>query len=354
MSTQDFYQLSVAGIREEIDGNARTVSFEVPERLREIFRWRPGQHLSFRFDIDGTEYRRSYSISASPNGDEPLRITVKRVKDGIVSNYINDRLKVGDVIEVMPPTGTFCLDTDSMARRTHYFIGAGSGVTPLYAMLRSVMVAEPHSFAHMVLGNTYDKTILLADELAETIEACKDRMTLSHVFSQPSWWSSAEYWKRGKIDESVIADLINEQPPYAQDAQYYICGPAGMNQSVKSALMAMDVPPSRIHMENYGGAAELDFTVEGVSSEAQVKIRKEKHNLKVEQGQTILEAAKATGLKTPHSCESGICGACRAKLVKGEVHMRTRMALEDSDIANGQILTCQAAPTTEEVSISFD
>ncbi|MEX0318740.1 MAG: 2Fe-2S iron-sulfur cluster-binding protein [Ruegeria sp.] len=354
MNPRNFHPLTVLDTSEEIGGMARTVMFDVPDALRETFAWRPGQHLSFRFMVNGEEQRRSYSISSSPFTGDPLRITVKRVRDGVVSNHINDNVRKGDVIDVMPPFGGFCLDPGATARRTHYFFGAGSGITPLYAMLSSVMAAEPNSVAHLAYGNSNEKSILLQDELNAVWATNPERMTVHHVFSKPGFWSSADYWRKGIIDKPVIEALIAENPPYAQDAQYYICGPGGMNKAVKAALMSLDVPASRIHMESYGGAAELDTSVEGMGATAEITLGGARHSIDVAKGQTVLDAAKSAGLKPPFSCQSGVCGACRAKLTKGDVHMRARIALEDADIAKGAILTCQSLPTTEALSLSYD
>ncbi|WP_371170835.1 2Fe-2S iron-sulfur cluster-binding protein [Aliiroseovarius sp. 2305UL8-7] len=354
MSARNFHPLTVLDTRDEIGGMARTVMFDVPEALQETFSWRAGQHLSFRFMVNGEEQRRSYSISSSPFTGDPLRITVKRVKDGVVSNHINDTVQKGDVIDVMPPFGGFCLDPGTKARRTHYFFGAGSGITPLYAMLSSVMAAEPNSFAHLAYGNNNEKSILLQQELNSVWEDNPERMTIHHLFSKPGFWSSADYWRKGNIDKAAIEALIAENPPYAQDAQYYVCGPGGMNNAVKAALMSLDVPASRIHMESYGGNADLDTSVEGLAASAEVTLNGQTHAVNIAQGQTVLEAVKSAGLKPPFSCQSGVCGACRAKLSHGDVHMRARMALEDRDIDGGAILTCQSLPTTEKLSLSYD
>lgn len=354
MSARDFYPLTVLDTREEIGGLAKTVMFDVPSALQEIFNWRPGQHLSFRFNVKGEDLRRSYSISSSPFADKPLRITVKRVKGGRVSNHINDHVKPGDVIDVMPPFGGFCLDPGETARRTHYFFGAGSGITPLYAMLSSVMAAEPHSFAHLAYGNNNEKSILLEDEINAVWEANPERMSVHHVFSKPGWWSSAEYWRKGIVDKDAIEALIAENPPYAQDAHYYVCGPGGMNKAVKAALMSLDVPASRIHMESYGGVVETDDSVKGIAATAKITQNGQTHSVPVAVNQTVLEAAKAAGLVPPFSCQSGVCGACRAKLTDGKVHMRARMALEDAEIAKGTVLTCQSVATTPELSIIYE
>ncbi|WP_120499068.1 ferredoxin--NADP reductase [Roseovarius sp. EL26] len=351
---QDFHQLNVLDTRTEIGGHAKTVMFEVPSHLRETFAWQPGQHLSFRFNIDGEEVRRSYSISSSPDTGEPLRITVKRVKGGLISNHINDTVKAGDVIDVMPPFGGFTLAGSDNARCTHYFFGAGSGITPLYAMIGSVFASQPQSVAYLAYGNVNEKSMLLGKEINALVDANPERLQVNHIFSKPGWLSGAEYWRSGKIDNDAIEAMITENPPYAQDTQYYICGPGGMNKAVKETLMSLDVPASRIHMESYGGAADIDDNVTGMAATAQILLNGQTHEVSIAQGQTILEAARSAGLTPPFSCQSGVCGACRAKLSGGTVHMRARMALEDADVSKGQILTCQSIATSDKISLRYD
>ena len=350
----EFHPLRVIDTRSEIGGMAKTVMLEVPTSLADVFRWRAGQHLSFRFDFDGEEVRRSYSISSSPVSGEPLRITVKRVEDGLVSNHINDTIKTGDVLQVMPPFGGFCLDAGEAQRRTHYFFGAGSGVTPLYAMIRTVLAAEPWSVCHFVYGNRDEKSILLSDELANQVAEHPDRLSLHHVLSGQSMWSGFKAWRQGKVDQEVVKALIDERPPYAQDAQYYVCGPGTMNATVRAALMALDVPADRIHMESYGGAVDADLTVEGIAATAHIHLGGDVVPVEIGADQTLLEAARSAGLKPPFSCQSGVCGACRATLRKGTVHMRARMALEDHDIERMVVLTCQSVATSPELEIAYE
>ncbi|MEP1930142.1 MAG: 2Fe-2S iron-sulfur cluster-binding protein, partial [Roseibium sp.] len=255
---------------------------------------------------------------------------------------------------VMPPFGGFCLDTAQNFRRTHYFFGAGSGITPLFSMLHSVMCNEPHSVAYLAYGNKNAESILFKDALSKISDDFGRRVGVKHVLSAPSMWSGFKYWRKGIVDEGAIKALIEEHPPYAQDAQYYVCGPGGMNKAVKVALMSLDVPQDRIHMENYGGADEIDDTVKGIKATAEITLNGEQQNVSIGAGQTVLEAVRLAGLRPPFSCQSGVCGACRANLTVGTVHMRARMALEDNDIKKGRVLTCQSVPTSEALSISYD
>ena len=333
---------------------ATTVEFDVPEHLADAYRWRPGQHLTVRLAVDGQEVRRPYSISQSPTCGEPMSITVKRVKDGLVSNHINDRLGAGDSVDVMTPFGGFCLDPAPTARRTYYFFGAGSGITPLYAMIRSVLDAEPHSVAHLAYGNVNADTIIFRQRLADLEAAHRGRLHVRHVLSDPERRSSFRYWRRGWIDAEAVRDFIDEHRPYAQDARYYICGPGTMNSVVRAALTSLDVPSDRIYLESYGGEIEQDTSFAGVAAQVRVRLGGEDLRVPVAAGQTILDAVRAAGGSPRYSCESGVCGACRAELRDGQVHMRACMALTESEIERGAILTCQSVAKTATALIDYD
>ncbi|MEC8572571.1 MAG: 2Fe-2S iron-sulfur cluster-binding protein [Pseudomonadota bacterium] len=349
--TRNFHTMTIAEIQPEIGGAATSVTFNVPNGLAEIFRWHAGQHITLRLLIGGEEYRRSYTISNPPGA--PLRITVKRVEGGVVSNHIGTVMAKGDAVEVMPPFGGFFLTPGALARRTHFFFGAGSGITPLFAMINSVLTDEPHSAAHLIYGNADAGSILFKDELDALEHAYPARFSVRHVQSAPSMWTWHTPWRKGRIDTEVIRAALSETPPVAQDVQYWICGPGRMNADVKTALMAHDVPANRIHMESFGGGLDQDTSVKGCAAEAQVTLSGETHQLRVNAGQTLLEAMRTAGLSPPFSCQSGVCGACKAIVTKGIVHMRSRAALEDDEIARGEVLTCQSLPTGDQVVVKF-
>ena len=348
----EFHRLRVLETSAETK-DATSVIFEMPTALRELFRWRAGQHITLRFVMDGNEVRRSYSISDTPVEGGPLRITVKRIEGGLVSNHINERVSAGDVVDVMPPFGGSCFDPAPRARRTHYFFGAGSGITPLYAMIRSVLAAEPYSVARLAYGNASADTVIFRDALAWLEDSSDGRLTVRHALSSPSWLSSFKYWRRGRIDDASIAEFIEEHPPYAQDAQYYICGPGGMNGAVRAALLGMDVPSARIHTESYGAVTPPDDSVAGGAAGASVRLNGQTLSVAVDEGQTVLNAVRAAGGTPAYSCESGVCGACRARLREGSVHLRTRIALTEAEIARGVILTCQALPTSSRLVVEY-
>ncbi|MEX0349363.1 MAG: 2Fe-2S iron-sulfur cluster-binding protein [Paracoccaceae bacterium] len=347
-----FHNLTVAEIQREIDGEATNVTFGVPTELTEQFAWQAGQHLTVRFRINGEEHRRSYTISNPPGA--ALRITVKRVKGGVVSNHIGDALAPGDHVDVMPPFGHFRLEPKGQSRRTHYLFGAGSGITPLYAMIASVLKNEPHSSAHLIYANKNAASIIFQDKFEKLLAQYPERLTIRHILSRPSILSWFSPWRTGRMDASAIQAAISETPPIAQDTQYWICGPGSMNANVRAALQGLDVPSERIHMESFGGIAESDVSVTGVAATARIVLNGETTEVPVAIGQTILEAAQSAWLDPPFSCQSGVCGACVARLTDGSVHMRNRMALEDAEIAKGLILSCQSVATQSDLTVKFE
>ena len=353
--THGFHRLTVAAVREEIPGLARSVVFDVPATLANTFNWRAGQHLTLQFQIKGEEVRRTYSISEAPLQNAALRVTVKRVQNGLVSNYINDNIVPGNVINVAPPFGSFCFKPDARARRTCYFFAAGSGITPIYAMIRALLAAEPYSVAYLVYGNTDARSTIFCTALTELEAASEGRLVVRNVLSRRSFWSFEACWRRGRIDATAVVQFIAEHPPEAQDTRYFICGPGGMNAAVQTALRNIDVPDNRIRLESYGSTdTEMDLSVDGCESAARITLNGQTLQVSVDAGQTLLEAVRAAGGMPPYSCQSGVCGSCRAQITQGTVHMRSRMALEDKEIEGGAILTCQAVPTSPKVSLSFD
>lgn len=349
-----FYSIPVCDTASLIGGDAKTVSFEVPADLREIFSWEAGQHLTLRFELDGEEVRRCYTISASPVSGDPLRITVKRVKGGLVSHHINDHIKKGDRIDLLPPSGNFQLVPGEEKRRTHYLMGAGSGITPLYSMLHTVLDAEPYSVAHLLYANRNDQSIIFLEQLADLCAQYPDRLSVSHVLSSPRLLSAFHYWKSGKITPELVGRWISEHPPYAQDCQYYLCGPGTMNRDLKKALQGLDVPSERVHFESFGGdGGEATDTLVSCDAVAQIGLNGVNQAISVAQGETILEAVRSHGLRPPYSCQSGVCGQCQAELRSGTAAMRSCAALSQEEVEKGKILTCQALATSEELEVVY-
>ncbi len=356
MSNQ-FHQLKVLAIEHPIK-EAASISFDVPPHLYEAFNYHPGQHLIIKFVIQGEEVRRSYSLNSCPFKEEHLQVTVKRVKGGLVSNYVNGHLKVGDDLEVMIPQGRFYADIREDAYKTYFLFAAGSGITPIISILQSVLVASPNSAVNLFYGNNNQDTIIFKNELEELKSQYPERLQIVHTLSDPKVWSSWEQWKgrKGRIDAESVEWFISNHPPVAQSTEYYICGPGAMNVSVRNTLLSLGIPKDLVHIEQFGGNIEEANTDIAAIDNAQLSatLSGQVYNLNIPKGKTILQTLKEANAQPPYSCESGVCATCIAKVTKGKAEMKVCMALEEEDIEKGMILTCQALPVTEEISIEFD
>ena len=352
-----FHNLRVVHLHRPV-ADALTITLEVPSGLQGVFAYRPGQHLVFRLQLQGAEQRRSYSLNSCPGVEQHLSVTVKRVKDGLVSNQLNDYLRVGDTLEVMAPTGRFSLETDARKYRTVFLFAAGSGITPVYSMLKAVLHQEPYSSVVLFYGNRNKSSIIFREELEQLRNQFADRLQLAYTFSEPySDWSSMWEWKlrKGIIDAEAVEWFITNFPPRSNTTEYYICGPGNMNQVVRTALMDLGIEPEQIHFEQFGvgGDVEVPDIPGPERASLTAHLQGQVHSLEVQKGQTLLQALKENGADPPYSCESGTCGTCVAKVKRGQVKMRHCFALEDKEIADGMVLTCQAIPQTENVEITF-
>lgn len=352
----EFYNLRVIEKQHPIKG-ATTLTLKVPDHLYETFNYHPGQHLVLKFSIGGKEVRRSYSLNSSPFIDEPLQVTIKCVDGGLVSNYIHDHVKQGDVIETLAPQGRFYADVKKDDYKTYFLFAAGSGITPVLSILTSVLTQSADSYVHLFYGNSNQDTILFKEKLDELADAYSDRLNVIHTLSDPKVWTTWQQWKgrKGRIDAEQIAWFIQKYPPVAQQTEYFVCGPGAMNICVRNTLMELGVPADMIHVEHFGGALPSNNSTIKAYDGARLTAIVDNKTVETEipAGMTILEALKKKKATPPYSCESGVCGTCTAKVTKGEVEMKSCMALDDDEIDKGLILTCQSIPKTEEVSITY-
>ena len=334
-----------------------TITFDVPEEHSSRFKFLAGQYLNIKFFVDGEEARRSYSLNSCPFPGEPLEVTVKRVEGGLVSNFVNDRLKVGDELEVMPPEGRFCLETDEKHYKTYFLFAAGSGITPVFSILKTVLLSEPKSSVKLFYGNHNQDTIIFESELAELENKYGSRLKTVHILSDPKVWSTWKQWdgKTGIIDGQTTEEFITENPPTAQDTEYFICGPGNMNVTVRDKLIELGVPDSKVHIEQFNvDETETSTDIKAFpNAKLSAHLYRQEFNLEVPEGKTILEVLKDAEIDPPYSCESGTCSTCFATIIKGSAEMRHNMVLDDKEVAEGKILTCQAQPTSEEIEIRF-
>lgn len=350
------YPLKVVQVIEETK-DSKSIEFQIPDHLKEVFSYYSGQYLTLSFNLRGEEVRRAYSLCSSPYTSNNLKVGVKRVKGGLVSNHINDSIKVGDTIDVLPPMGEFYVDVNPSRYKSYYLFAAGSGITPILSILKSVLNGEENSYVYLAFGNTNQSTIMFNEELKSLQKQYADRFVLVNTLSKPkSSWKSLfsskdKDFNKGRIDSKFVQQFINDNPPYAQDAVYYICGPEGMIKSTQKALEQIDVPADRIYKEYFGTASTKTSTRGIDQAHLTAYINDEKVEVNIKKPNSILRTLLDNNHDMPFSCEGGVCGMCKCKLTKGEVVMNNNLALGEDEVEEGYILACQSVPTTDSIEI---
>ncbi|TCJ13987.1 phenylacetate-CoA oxygenase/reductase subunit PaaK [Flaviaesturariibacter flavus] len=355
-----FHPLTVKKVQRETD-DCVSITFNVPADLREAFRFRAGQTLTFRKTLDGEELRRNYSICSSPL-EGVLRVAVKQVPGGKFSTWANTELKAGDTLEVMPPTGKFCIDLDATQRRQYAFFAAGSGITPVLSLIKTVLATEPGSQCTLVFGNRSKSSIIFKEELEALKDKYIDRFRIYHVLSRERTDAAVNY---GRIDRDKCALLVDKRLLDLNSTDhFFICGPEEMIFCVRDFLQDAGVDGKRIHFELFTVPGQKGSTVHtetqpvadsGPRSAVTVKLDGIAFDFELAQnGHSILDAALKQGADLPYACKGGVCCTCKAKLLEGTVNMDQNWGLEPDEVAAGFILTCQAHPTTGRVVVDFD
>jgi ring-1,2-phenylacetyl-CoA epoxidase subunit PaaE len=341
-----FHSLRVAEI-ESLTEDAVALRFDVPDDLAEEFTFSPGQHVAVRVPDD--EERRSYSVCSAPG--TPLRVGVRRIPGGAFSATVLERLQPGDSLEVMTPTGRFGAALPGLRRPG--FVAAGSGITPVLAMLTSALADPRVERVSLIDVNHSQRDVMFLDELADVKDSYPDRFQLVHVLTQEPQESpllsarpDAEAITRIR---SVLLDDVDG---------WFLCGPQGMVSTVREALIADGVDTAAIHTELFHvdpvappvlpAAAELD------SVEVEARLGGRQSSFRMSAGETVLDALLRTRGDAPYACKGGVCGTCRARVVEGSVAMAASWALEPDEVERGDVLTCQSRPTSDRVVLDYD
>ena len=350
-----FHWLTVAEARPET-ADAISVSFAIPEALRPLFAFRAGQYLTLRTTIGGEEVRRSYSI-CSGEADGELRIAIKRLEGGVFSVWAQDALRPGAAVEVMTPTGRFGMPALA-APGVHVGFAAGSGITPLLSIMKTVLARERGSRFFLFYGSRTTAAILFRGALEDLKDRYMNRLSVFHVLSQEQQDVDVLH---GRLDGERIALLLRRILGGLPIDAAYVCGPFGMIEALELALAERRVPPERIHVERFTSAlrgrprpnspVRADAPPHAVAA---IILDGARTEVPVADGEAVLDAALRAGLDLPFSCKGGMCSTCRAKLVEGGAAMTLNYSLEPWEIAAGFVLTCQARPTTARLVVDYD
>jgi ring-1,2-phenylacetyl-CoA epoxidase subunit PaaE len=347
-----FHKLSIKNITRETD-KAISVSFNVPENLKDTFRFRAGQYITLKTEIDGNEVRRDYSLCVSPKSGT-LKVAIKEVKDGTFSAYANNILKAGDTLEVAPPKGRFIFEPNDSKTKNVALFAAGSGITPILSIIKCALEEEVYSKIILVYGNKATKDTMFLNELLALQHNYKDRFSIQFVFSQQDE-DDAIF---GRIEKSTVNYVMKNKHKHIEVDAYYLCGPEAMIHTVKDVLIEHDIDEDRIHFELFKAAkieeVKKDDDVATGNTKITITVDDESFTFDMPQKQTILEAALDEDLDAPYSCQGGICSSCLARITEGEATMRQNNILTESEVAEGLILTCQAHPSTSTIAVDYD
>ncbi len=345
-----------------------TVSFylEIPEGLSETFNFTAGQYITVEVDYKGETLRRSYSLSTSPYENE-MAFTVKRVQDGRVSNYLIDQIQVGDDMTIGAPEGKFVAKANPALKRDHYFIAAGSGITPVMSMIKTLLEEEPKSSLYLFYGNRTEDSIIFKatlDQLSKTYEGqlhlsyclsgVKPKGKLKGLFSKKTNDWEGKY---GRINANLLAEFMEDFPPRNSEQIYYLCGPGGLIESTEDFLSTKGIAKSAILKEYFSSpdeTKEASSSGAGGAGNVLVKLDGDEFEISIPADKSILDVLIDEGKNPPYSCTSGACSSCVAKVLEGEVSMDSCFALDDDEVKDGYILTCQAHPVSEKVTIEYE
>jgi len=325
-------------VRETAD--AVSLVLDVPEHCSRRFRYQAGQFLTLRVTVGGRDLRRCYSMSSAPVEDE-LRITVKRDPGGVVSNWINDTAAEGDEVHVAPPEGRFVLRGDLSGATELVAFAGGSGITPIMSLARAA-VDDPDRRVRLFYANRARGSVIFDDSLDRLVGEHGDRVVVHRHFDEDD----------GVVTAAAVQAFIEP----AGNAHYYVCGPGPFMDAVEASLLAAGVKESRLHLERFTVVAPEPSAIDlsSVTEDVLIELDRKKVVASYRQGDTLLQTARAAGLRAPASCETGSCGTCMARIVEGTAHMLNNDALDDDEVDEGWVLTCQSLPTSRRVRVTYE
>jgi len=357
-----FHKLKVAAVNRETNDSVSVV-FDVPAELKNNYNYIPGQYLTLKLQVNGEQVNRSYSFCSSPFANEPMTIAVKEVTGGKGSTFINRSLKAGDEVEVMEPMGNFHSPLSEGAYKQYVLFGGGSGITPLFSILKSVLMKEPNSTVTLFYGNRDEQSIIFKNRIAELAAQNPTRLKVVHILDTAAPFTPYS----GYLVKDLALKLLRENTNQNySNAEFFICGPTPMMKEAENALLVLSIPKDKIHIEYFTAKAEEDRTAADVgvaaaaavpfTGKAKVKLIYDGNEVEFEMNEkeTVLNAALDAGYDPPYSCMVAACCTCRAKLIEGNVTMDDRESLTDGEIAKGYVLTCQSHPKSATLVLNYD
>ncbi|HKO76965.1 MAG TPA: 2Fe-2S iron-sulfur cluster-binding protein [Flavobacterium sp.] len=345
-----YKKLIVAEVKRETK-DAVSILFNVPDELKSHYNFVAGQYINVRLKLDDKEVRRAYSIYSPPASGE-LRIAVKAIENGSFSQFANQKLKTGDVLEVGKPEGKFIFEPETDRQNNYVAFVAGSGITPVLSIVKSVLLYEPKSSFVLVYGNKSPQDTIFFQELHDLQLKYLSRFYVHFVYSQ----SSMESVLKGRIGRETVNYVLSNKYSQVNFSKFYLCGPEEMIDIICTVLKEKNVSESAIKYELFTSSVQ-EKTIEEFykgHSKISIKVDDEETSFEMSQNQSILDAVLKQGIDAPYSCQGGICCSCVARVTHGTAQMIKNGVLSENEIAEGLILTCQAYPTSEEIRVDYD
>lgn len=356
-----FHPLQVAEITQET-ADCVSVVFDVPAELKSEYQYIQGQYLTLKMNVDGEEIRRSYSLCSSPVTEKELRVAVKMVTNGKGSTWINKKLNIGETVDVMTPMGNFYSKLDASNKKHYVLFAGGSGITPMFSILKSVLAAEPNSKITLIYGNRDEQSTIFKKQIDELAKANSSRLTVIHVLENPPAGTDPLY--TGMLLPEKVRAIFDKHVGLSNDNEYFICGPGPMMENVKKVLADLKAPHEKTHIEYFSAVIEAVAAAEKKSSSAPggklvskvtIILDGVEHKFDIpSDGLSILDTAIKVKMDVPYACKGAVCCTCRAKILEGKASMTMNYALTEEEVAQGYVLTCQAHPETETLVVSYD
>ena len=363
--------MAVKEIRQETN-EVVSILLEYPASHKDQLHYKPGQYVTVKWTEDGKEHRRSYSISSVPE-DPYLAITIKEVTGGRISPFLVRRIKQGDILQILPPEGRFTAHFGPENKRNIFLFGAGSGITPLISIARTVLEKEPRSTVILLYGSRTAEEIIFKQQLDQLETRYAGQFHVYHTLSKPEgsglnvvkalFGKKKSEWTgmKGRISPGQIEKILEKHPVNKKNDLIFLCGPGDMIEMAEKALIALGMTEEMIKKEYFTPPSDEADNVRqpsekkqtGAASKVTVHLRGDKIEIEVTD-KTILDTLLDLGYDAPYSCHSGACATCMAKVVHGEVEMDACFALSDKEVDNGYILTCQSHPLTSVVEITYE
>ena len=339
------YTLKVIEIKQETNDSV-TLCFKQP--LLKKIKYQAGQYLTISIRINNRRYIRPYSFSSSPSVDSYLEITIKRVPEGIVSNYIYDHIKVGDSIEAMQPMGDFTLPEKDF---TSIFLwGVGSGITPLFSLIKFILNTNPNFKVNLIYGNRNKESTMFYEQLSNLEELYKDSLKVSHFHSQLNYDENLLGIFKGRINPNSILDRINKEELLS--SVHFICGPIGLKEALKETLKNYNIANENIFTEDFELVKNPKDFENIETRNINLNFKGKNHILEIAQGKSILEAALDADLELSYSCQTGSCSTCKGFLKTGSLKM-IGLSKERDDLLENEYLLCCSYPLNNEVTIEI-